>query len=446
MLLAVFFVLSADAQTAPSKGKNPVIVIPGIMGSKLVNKKTKETVWVRLIESDVDDLSLPVSPNLEANVDDLVPDGILDKVRIFKFLPGISIYAELLDYLEKKSGYVRGDWENPVFEDGLDMYFEFGYDWRRDNVENAHLLLEKIKKLKTKLKKPDLKFDVIGHSMGGLIARYAAMYGTEDLRENQKPNWSGVRHFEKIFLMGTPNEGSMGALDSLIFGVSVDAIAGRYFPKYLSREVVFTIPTLFQLLPQGKSLKIYDDLMQPIKLDIYDPDTWEKYGWSPAFDEKYLGPLDKEKRKNVRLYFSAVLRRARLFHEALAAKTIVPESISFYVYGSDCKDTLSGAIVYFDKEKEVWKTLLRRDGFKNSFGEKISEKIVVKHIFEKGDGTVPRSSLFAENIQNANGEGVFWQKGVQPKQLVLCESHTALPGNKKFHAGLGNDLTDKLGN
>jgi hypothetical protein len=329
MLLAVLFVLSADAQTAPSKGKNPVIVIPGIMGSKLVNKKTKETVWVRLIESDVDDLSLPVSPNLEANVDDLVPDGILDKVRIFKFLPGISIYAELLEYLEKKSGYVRGDWENPVFEDGLDMYFEFGYDWRRDNVENAHLLLEKIKKLKTKLKKPDLKFDVIGHSMGGLIARYAAMYGTEDLRENQKPNWSGVRHFEKIFLMGTPNEGSMGALDSLIFGVSVDAIAGRYFPKYLSREVVFTIPTLFQLLPHGKSLKIYDDLMQPIKLDIYDPDTWEKYGWSPAFDEKYLGPLDKEKRKNVRCISAPFCGGQGSFTKLSLRKLLFPNQSAF---------------------------------------------------------------------------------------------------------------------
>jgi alpha-beta hydrolase superfamily lysophospholipase len=36
------------------------------------------------------------------------------------------------------------------------------------------LLINRIDELKSKLKRPDLKFNIIAHSMGGLIARYAA--------------------------------------------------------------------------------------------------------------------------------------------------------------------------------------------------------------------------------------------------------------------------------
>ncbi len=41
--------------------------------------------------------------------------------------------------------------------------------------------VRRIERLKTKLQRPDLKFNVVAHSMGGLIARYAAMYGDADL-------------------------------------------------------------------------------------------------------------------------------------------------------------------------------------------------------------------------------------------------------------------------
>src|SRR5947209_19227771 len=58
------------------RGKRPVIVIPGILGSRMVNRKTGEVVWPSLFRSDVDGLSLPVTPDLDANRDDLVASRI----------------------------------------------------------------------------------------------------------------------------------------------------------------------------------------------------------------------------------------------------------------------------------------------------------------------------------------------------------------------------------
>src|SRR5438270_9078912 len=59
------------------KGKRPVIVIPGILGSRIVNRKTGEVVWPSVFRSHVDGLSLPTTPNLDANRDDLVASKIV---------------------------------------------------------------------------------------------------------------------------------------------------------------------------------------------------------------------------------------------------------------------------------------------------------------------------------------------------------------------------------
>src|SRR5690606_40453739 len=53
-------------------GKAPVIIIPGITGSELINKNTGKTVWFSRSRDGDDDLRLPVSPNLAANRDTLV--------------------------------------------------------------------------------------------------------------------------------------------------------------------------------------------------------------------------------------------------------------------------------------------------------------------------------------------------------------------------------------
>src|SRR6476646_1796596 len=181
------------AESRARTGKRPVIVIPGILGSELINSKTGDVVWPSAFRSSDD--GLPMTPNLEDNRDDLVPGKIIETVRLARALPEVYVYRDLLEALRHYAGYREGDWNNPGTDGGQDTFYVFAYDWRKDNVENAMELIRRIERLKESLRQPNLKFNVIAHSMGGLIARYAAMYGNQDLPSDgslPQLNWSGA--------------------------------------------------------------------------------------------------------------------------------------------------------------------------------------------------------------------------------------------------------------
>ena len=154
---------------------------------------------------------LPISPDLDSNRDDLMPGRILETVRLARLLPEIYVYGDLLEALRRYAGYRDGDWENPSADGYQDTFYPFPYDWRKDNVANARELVRRVERLKTKLQRPDLKFNIVAHSMGGLIARYASMYGDADLPAGEgpiQPTWAGAAHISKIVMIGVPNEGS----------------------------------------------------------------------------------------------------------------------------------------------------------------------------------------------------------------------------------------------
>ncbi|MGH9903228.1 MAG: esterase/lipase family protein, partial [Pyrinomonadaceae bacterium] len=167
---------SARART----GKRPVIVIPGVLGSQLVNRRTGEVVWPSAFRSSDDGLSLPATPDLAANRDDLYAAKILETARLVRLGPEVYVYYTLLQALRQFAGYREGDWDNPPPDGDRDTFYVFAYDWRRDNVETAREFVRRVEELKRKLGRPDLRFNVVAHSMGGLVARYAAMYGDAD--------------------------------------------------------------------------------------------------------------------------------------------------------------------------------------------------------------------------------------------------------------------------
>lgn len=149
-------------------------------------------------------------------------------------------------------------------------------------------------------------------------------------------------------------------------------------------------------------------------------------------DSQFMNKLSKAKRAEAERYFESVLLRAKRFHEALDVKTKVPATLNFYLFGSDCKNTLDGAIVYFDSEVGEWKTLTRGEGFKTIRGEKVSDKSVKQLIYAKGDGTVSKRSFFAETISEINKQSVFPEKPNASSQLIVCELHSAIPSNKSI--------------
>ncbi len=426
---------SAFAQTAaPPAGKTPIIIIPGLTGSQLINSKTGEVVWFKARRAKDDDIRLPISPVLTRNRDNLVPGDIIRQVEFLKILPEIEIYERLIDALEKTGGYREAKWDAATPDDSSDTFFVFPYDWRRDNVENARILVRKIEALKRRMGKPNLKFSIIAHSMGGLISRYAAMYGNADIPAGTpKPAWAGARHFDKIFLLGTPNEGSTISLNAFLNGFSyIGGGLNLPFIQDINRFDVFSIPSIYQLLPHEGTFRAYDENLKPLDVDLYDPAVWDKYGWSIWLDDGFSKRLTAAEQKNARSYFHAVLKRAKRFQAALNANSAEKAPVSFYLIGADCKETQNAVLIRRNEKKDLWETQFKADSFTNSSGEKITAEQLKLLLFTMGDSVVPKRSLAVESLA-ANGK-----KNALPiiSYLYQCEGHSKLVTNPEIQQKL----------
>ena len=126
--------------------KNPVILIPGIQGTKLVdsNKENHDVVWsgIQKYFENLYDL-------------ELLPDGDTDKKRevvIERRDVEDKAYSEILNYLDN-AGY-------PVYI--------FGYDWRKSNLENGQKLYDFVRIVRRK-NRGHAQLNFITHSMGCLV-------------------------------------------------------------------------------------------------------------------------------------------------------------------------------------------------------------------------------------------------------------------------------------
>lgn len=451
LFLLIFLCLPAAAQQTAAR--NPVIIIPGLSGSELVDASGK-TVWFALKRAKSDDVRLPISsPVLSRNHDTLKPKDIIRSVDI-KLLPDIEVYQAVIDALTAK-GYTEASWTSPKAEN---VFYVFPYDWRRDNVETARLLIQKMVAVRRATRKPNLKFDILAHSMGGLVARYAAMYGTADLpAENvtPTPTWAGAAYVQKLMMFGTPNEGSFNAFDGLLNGSPI--VANRKLPLIddFRAEDVFSCPSVFQLLPHASSAKFLDENLQPIKVDLYDPNIWDKYGWGPLNDPKFLSklrdastlalknkdikPKELGKDANVddrltsqttyaqaRAYFVSALSRAKRFAAAMDVP-VKTSPVQFYAFGGNCAPTLAGAVLTYDEKDKKWSTILNDKDIKTKDGREIKKDEVKAAIFALGDGRVTRASLLAATEKITDGKPEYVDALFTPSSsFFACSTHIKL--------------------
>ncbi|MBK9163058.1 MAG: hypothetical protein IPM21_03975 [Acidobacteria bacterium] len=429
--------------TPPPAGKAPLIIIPGITGSELKNSKTDKLVWFTRGRDKDDDIRLPISPDLKKNRDSLVPGDIIRGVRLLRFLPEVEIYNQLIQSLEKRGGYREAKWDDPKPGDDQDTFYVFPYDWRVDNVETARKLIRDVEQLKKKLGKPDLKFNIIAHSMGGLVARYAAMYGDAELRSGTvRPTWAGSKHLDKVFMLGTPNEGSVRALDALINGISIINGINLPFVRDIDRFDVFTTQSIYQLLPHEGSLMAYDEELKPIELDIFDPATWEEYDWAIWKDKKFADKFSEEEQRTARLYFRAVLKRAKDFQAAISRPGRDNIPVTFYLLGADCKETPNAFILRQNGKKDRWITQFEPKSFKRDDGTKIESEELKQLLFSVGDGVVTKRSLAGESTLKRGGEPVV----PIAAEIFQCETHTRLVTNLQIQDRLFGYMWPALAN
>ena len=86
-------------------------------------------------------------------------------------------------------------------------YAVYTYDWRRDLVESARGLALRLEGLAREKGDPAARFHLVGHSMGGLVARYYLRYGDAEPPSARPVTWAGARRMASVVLAATPNAG-----------------------------------------------------------------------------------------------------------------------------------------------------------------------------------------------------------------------------------------------
>jgi pimeloyl-ACP methyl ester carboxylesterase len=348
--------------------RNPVILIPGLMGSKLVEKDTGSVVWgtfgLNTVNPSTSEgarlIAIPMSneKKLEEMRDNVEPAGTLDRVK-FNFL-GYPLeqntYAHILSVLG-----VGGYRDQNLAEAGVMDYgdrhftcFQFDYDWRRDIVESAKKLdtfiNEKKKYVQLEIERRfgikdyDVKFDIVAHSMGGLVARYYLRYGNKDLPpagSSPKVTWAGSRNVENLVIIGTPNSGSVDMLVSLVDGFKPGILLPSYPPAVLG-----TMPSLYELLPRSRHNPVLDENKLPIR-DIFDPELWVQKQWGLANPEqdrvlKFILPhIDnpEQRREAALVYQRKALTRAKQFTTVMDTPAKPPASLRMLLVAGDSEKT-----------------------------------------------------------------------------------------------------------
>jgi len=223
-----------------------VVLLPGIMGSAI--EKNGVPIWDASLAAggrllwtmgkslDALALSSDSDTGADAKATRLMPD-----VHMIPFFWKIDGYSALSKYIQSTLNLTPGE-----------NYFEFAYDWRLDNRISARRLQQvAVGWLEQRRKHyPDARLVLIGHSMGGLVARYFV----EVL--------GGWRDTRRLITLGTPHRGSVKSLDALCNGLRERI--GSVTLLDLSR-LIESFPSAYQLLPIYPCVGKTADHLEPLE-------------------------------------------------------------------------------------------------------------------------------------------------------------------------------------
>lgn len=221
--------------------RDAVIVIPGIMGSELVDAEAGDVLWGLSPRSYL--RMWTSGTGLERlRVTDREREGKIGRVRatrLLRFPASSPIFGGFEPYTRLVSA-IRRSVRHP------DALCEFAYDWRLPvalnaarlgDVIEAHLQRWRTHRMGSK----DAKVMLIAHSMGGLVAHCFA--GT----------MGGAPVVRQTVTLGTPFFGAVKAA----YLLNVGRGAPVWLPRARLRELALTLPGVHDLLP---SYRCVDDV------------------------------------------------------------------------------------------------------------------------------------------------------------------------------------------
>ena len=216
--------------------KDVVVILPGISGSALAKNGTE--VWgtavdtiARAIATRGDSIrSLALGAPDDPNIDDLG-----DGVEATHLIPDVH----MIPGLWKIDGYsgLRARLQTALELELNRNLFDFPYDWRRDNRVSGRKLQclchSWLQNWRETSGNSDAKLVLVGHSMGGLVARYflEVLGGWKDTRA--------------LITFGTPYRGSLNAV-----GYLANGYAKSIGPLDIDlSETLRSFTAVYQLLP-----------------------------------------------------------------------------------------------------------------------------------------------------------------------------------------------------
>lgn len=241
----------------------PTIIIPGLMGSKLIDNNSLEhgSKWSIIPNTfeNIYDLKLQLSPNYDSeNV--LISNSLVDKFS----------YEQIFNELKLKN-------DNQVFL--------FSYDWRLSNKTSGEKLYKFVKHLGNKLSCN--KFNFVTHSMGGIV--FSCYLKT--LFKNDKT----FEEVNKAVISQCPFKGSVKSL-SLLFMDQTGPIFPLFNTQASFRKVARTFPSVFELTPYYKdAIKFKSEEV----FDLYNIEHWQSNIYK---DDKILFSSRLNELKNFRDY------------------------------------------------------------------------------------------------------------------------------------------------
>jgi pimeloyl-ACP methyl ester carboxylesterase len=355
------------------------------LGSRLLNVATGKLLWPPDIPMliggwRVRSLELPIAGHNGAGEPEVIPSGLLLSARDRDY------YGGLLDAL-RDVGY-RCATPSEMTADTTCILF--AWDWRKGIVAAAASLDHVIERARALRREPDMKFDIVAHSAGAMVARYYARFGGTDVvdRPTHDSVVSAHRSIRRMILVGPPNMGSLDTVEGLMRGY-------RIGPFNVGPEILASFETSYQLLPPPDVNWLIDRRGEPVSSDLYDIDTWRKLQvsiFSQEVRERITSHYDSE--QEIQRYTDALearfrgsLARARRFQKALSSPLPEDTRLGYFVIGSDCESTPKRAVL--DNVNGRPAVSFRPDDIAEPIGGIDYRRLMLA----PGDGRVTRSSL-----------------------------------------------------